>query len=426
MSDGDLIDAARRGDRDAFAALVEDHQRMVEAVAFSAAGRRELVDDVVQDTFVAAWRTLDRLRDAGRVRPWLRGIARNLGRKARRRIKFEAPMPELAATRTPFDDVHDREVTAALTRLALRYREPLVLFYYQQCTAREVGDALGLGEDAVMQRLSRGRKQLGEALACRVEETLERRPSRAGLAVAVVAVVPVRATSAGTSALASLAVRTWRAGAAVGSGARAATLGAARWLASHVRTVGFAVASGAGVLVLVAASAKSEQVAASVVSEPATTANAGVSDTHKDRAPYHAPSKPPALASPAPATMPVSTTLTSMQNAAASCARGARAIASAFLRDDPDHSAWAMTSDGHEYFQPNPAQEAIIERAEMRAADSCGDGPWPEVYTKCEGSLTDVVDGTVNCYPYDAIGELNPGTTRPRTPAPGTSPSRAP
>ena len=62
--DAELVEAARGGDRDAFGALVVRHQRMVEAVAYAAAGDGAIVDDVVQDTFVLAWRQQGRIRKA--------------------------------------------------------------------------------------------------------------------------------------------------------------------------------------------------------------------------------------------------------------------------------------------------------------------------------------------------------------------------
>src|SRR5262245_51498000 len=109
MTDREAIEAALRGEREAFGVLVARYQRMVEAVAFHAIGHRTVIDDVVQDTFVTAWRTLDRLRDPGRLRPWLRGIARNVARKATRRGRREVVLRDLGTARTPFDDASERE-----------------------------------------------------------------------------------------------------------------------------------------------------------------------------------------------------------------------------------------------------------------------------------------------------------------------------
>src|SRR5262245_19775642 len=104
MTDRELIEAIRRGDRAAFGTLIARYQRMVEAVAYHATGSAALVDDVVQDTFIVAWSTIERLHDPQRVSAWLHGIAKNLARKAHRRVRRQAAAaPDVAGERTPFD-----------------------------------------------------------------------------------------------------------------------------------------------------------------------------------------------------------------------------------------------------------------------------------------------------------------------------------
>jgi hypothetical protein len=243
-----------------------------------------------------------------------------------------------------------------------------VLFYYQQCTAREVGDALGLGEDAVMQRLSRGRRQLGEALAGRADETLARRRSRAGLAVVLLGLLPVRSAVAAPSS-------------------------AGAWWVRHVRAISLGMAVAIGALVLVAASAKSEEVAAANREETA--------EHIAEPASPHAAPAPPRLPARDHDSLPYTSVATASYNAGASCARGVQQLAWSIFGDDPDDSARRLHADGRRYYEMSPIQQDIEDRAEARVAEACGDGSWPEVYVKCEGSRADLVDGTVNCYPYD-------------------------
>ena len=68
-----------------FAEIVHRHHAAVCAAAYGVTGDRTLSEDVAQDTFFAAWRGLTSLRDPSRLREWLRGIARNLAHKARRK-----------------------------------------------------------------------------------------------------------------------------------------------------------------------------------------------------------------------------------------------------------------------------------------------------------------------------------------------------
>src|SRR5438876_4858567 len=83
--DADLWQLVRQGSVPAFESLVRRHQSVVCAVAYNACGDLTLSEDVAQETFWAAWREPSALADPGRLRAWLCGIARNLGKNARRR-----------------------------------------------------------------------------------------------------------------------------------------------------------------------------------------------------------------------------------------------------------------------------------------------------------------------------------------------------
>ena len=195
--DRDLIEASRGGDRAAFAALIERHQRAVYAVAFAATRDRSLADDVAQDAFVTAWRRLDELRDPDRLPAWLCGIARNVARDARKRTRPEAhdALDDIAAATTPYDAISDAEcervVAAALGELPETYREPLVLFYYEEQSLGDVARYLGLSTATTQKRLSRGRQFLAERVATLVERGIPRRGARATLAASVLAIIGV-------------------------------------------------------------------------------------------------------------------------------------------------------------------------------------------------------------------------------------------
>src|SRR5207237_9065605 len=113
----------------------------------SSTGDRMLGEDVAQETFLAAWRQLDRVRDASRFRPWLCGIARNLGRKARRRTRREESVDAdalVAPDASPFDNVSRADprpvLRDALARIPETYREVLVLYYREDRSIREVAE----------------------------------------------------------------------------------------------------------------------------------------------------------------------------------------------------------------------------------------------------------------------------------------------
>ena len=124
-----------KGDTDAFTRIVSLHQPRVSATALSVALRADIADDVTQETFLVAWRTRETLRDPSKLSSWLRGIARNLAKKAlrgpAREVGLDAsPEPAVAS---PEDVLLEKErmaaVVDALDALSAEEREVLALYY---------------------------------------------------------------------------------------------------------------------------------------------------------------------------------------------------------------------------------------------------------------------------------------------------------
>jgi RNA polymerase sigma factor (sigma-70 family) len=208
--DADLWQLVRQGSVPAFETLVRRHQSAVCAVAYNACGDLSRSEDVAQETFWAAWQGRQRLDDPNRLRAWLCGIARNLGKNARRRAAREAGSLEAAAELSaavpdPAAAAVAREeeslVWQTIAEIPESYREPLILFYREEQSVAEVAATLDLSEDAVKQRLSRGRGMLRDRVAELVEGTLRR--SRPGQAFTVAVLTGLTTASVGAkSALA--------------------------------------------------------------------------------------------------------------------------------------------------------------------------------------------------------------------------------
>ncbi|MDQ3340343.1 MAG: sigma-70 family RNA polymerase sigma factor [Myxococcota bacterium] len=198
-TDAELLEASKRGEHAAFGTIVERYQDVVCAVSYSRTRDQALSEDVAQETFLAAWRQLDQLREPGRLRSWLCGIASNLAKKARKRLAREttlATADELApvARDTPFDDVSqaqaERVVGEALGRVPETYRDVLVLYYREQRSIRDVARALEISESAALQRLARGRQYLANGVTSLVETSLRGLP-RKSLVAGVIAALPM-------------------------------------------------------------------------------------------------------------------------------------------------------------------------------------------------------------------------------------------
>jgi RNA polymerase sigma factor (sigma-70 family) len=191
--DADLVAACLDGDRDAFGRIVTRYQSLICSLAYSATGSLGTSEDLAQETFLTAWKHLRQLRERNKLRAWLCGIARNrinnlLRREGREPIQgaesLEAVQESPAAEPLPHDQTITKEEEAILWRSLERipeiYREPLVLFYREHQSVESVAAALELSEDAVKQRLSRGRKLLADEVAAFVEGALARtNPGRA-------------------------------------------------------------------------------------------------------------------------------------------------------------------------------------------------------------------------------------------------------
>ena len=129
----------------------------------------ELADDVVQETMLRAFRSLDKLEDESAVKPWLLTIARREHARVYERKRFETrdiddlTQAEAAFVGTEGDsDVDD--MRAAIFRLDDDYREPLVLQVLMGFSTQEIAQMMDLRQGAVLTRLHRARKKLMEQI----------------------------------------------------------------------------------------------------------------------------------------------------------------------------------------------------------------------------------------------------------------------
>lgn len=238
-TDADLVAACVAGERGAFAGIVERYQRLLCSLAYAATGNVAESEDAAQETFIAAWSQLGELREPDKLRPWLCGILRHKISRRRRKYGRDAVLgaapveaaDEVAADELPAVDAAMRNeeqaiLWRALERVPPLYREPLVLYYRENRSIEHVAVALDLGEDAVKQRLARGRRMLQEQALAFVEGALARTTPGRAFTVGVLAALPalVAPTPAQAAGLGAAAVAQ--------GGALAKTTGLAALLAS--------------------------------------------------------------------------------------------------------------------------------------------------------------------------------------------------
>ena len=171
-SEAVLLAGAAAGDAQAFRRLVERHLPSVLAI-----GRRMLRDDaeaedVAQEAMLRLWRNAAGLElGPGGVRPWLRRVASNLcidRVRASRNTSVVESVPEGSEAAGQLRQISERElsqrVDAALKALPERQRLALTLFHYEGMSQIEVGEILGISDEAVESLLARARRALRQSL----------------------------------------------------------------------------------------------------------------------------------------------------------------------------------------------------------------------------------------------------------------------
>jgi len=162
-------DARRR-----FGSLCESLRPDLLRFAFWLGRDRQLAEDVVQEAMLRAWKSLDSLTDESKAKSWLltivrRELARSFERKRLEVTDLDALVAAEADALAAEDDGELAQMREALFRLEDDYREPLVLQVLMGYTTREIADAMGLQQGAVLTRLFRARARLRRELGLAAE-----------------------------------------------------------------------------------------------------------------------------------------------------------------------------------------------------------------------------------------------------------------
>ena len=185
--DVDLIQRILSGDESAFTALVEKHRKWIHSLAWREIGDFHAAQEITQDTFIQAHKSLPNLRDPNRFSGWLHVIAKRqciewLRRKPIMMQSLDA-MPEAELERLSYARYLEEERTQASTdglrevverllqKLPVNERSVMVLHYYKGLTCEEVSALLDVSLNTVKSRLYRARKRL-ETEESMLSETL--------------------------------------------------------------------------------------------------------------------------------------------------------------------------------------------------------------------------------------------------------------
>lgn len=177
-SDQSLMEQLRRGDRTAFATLIERNQRSVYGYLRARLQQASDADDMMQEVFLRFYLAQARFDSTALIRPWLLGIARNLLREHVRDVKrrketawtelcleLESVLPPDALWSDADDIIH--HLPECLSGLGPSARQAIDLHYRVQLKLADIGRELHRSEGAVKLLMHRARQALKDCLSLR-------------------------------------------------------------------------------------------------------------------------------------------------------------------------------------------------------------------------------------------------------------------
>jgi RNA polymerase sigma-70 factor (ECF subfamily) len=182
-TDKHLVEAAVQGDSDAFGELVKKYSNALYAVAFGVLGDFHLAKDAAQETFLRAYMHLPTLLDGNKVGSWLYGIAYRLSIDWKRKQRTSIPMTEKVEPTRAANGVEEEvlrrdtseQIWKVLNSLEETNRVPVILYFINEWSMREIADFLGITVRAVESRLQRSKKLLRSELSVYLEQVFVQR-----------------------------------------------------------------------------------------------------------------------------------------------------------------------------------------------------------------------------------------------------------
>jgi len=181
-----LVRKAKGGDTAAFAMIIRRYQNLVYATAFQILKDAALAEDVAQEAFVAAFRSLRDLRTESSFPSWLRKIARNLALASCKEQRRFGALEEAGVLQSPSADAgpeagqerreadaFGEEVRRIVSSLSETLRFPVMLCHIDDLSTRDAARFLGITEGALRKRLHDGKRKLQERIVRMAEKSFQ-------------------------------------------------------------------------------------------------------------------------------------------------------------------------------------------------------------------------------------------------------------
>ncbi len=250
-SEVSMLRACLEGQTETFAAIVQKYQSLICAITYSATGSVDKSEELAQQAFIKAWNNLYQLKDLSKFRSWLCSIARHVINDFFRRQKNEItskaipmdsiqghPSEDAGPVEASISKEREAIVNEALSKIPDTFREPLILYYREDKSYRQVADQLGFSEHTARQRISHAKNLLRKKVTSLVEETIEKtKPSKVF-------------TTAVIASISGLAIKGSGVASAAGIGTATATTGTATGIAAMMSGVTAKIITSTAVIVI--------------------------------------------------------------------------------------------------------------------------------------------------------------------------------
>lgn len=172
-----LVSLARTGDRDAFAQLVRRREAWLRTLLLRCCNHPALADDLAQQAFLQAWKTIGQLRRSSRFGPWLKRVAISTWlQHVRRKDPLRHAADESSADGNSGDTAGlSMDLDRALASLTDHVRLCIVLSYHEGMTHDEISDFTGIPVGTVKSHIRRGAERLRKLLDAYADAPREER-----------------------------------------------------------------------------------------------------------------------------------------------------------------------------------------------------------------------------------------------------------
>jgi RNA polymerase sigma-70 factor (ECF subfamily) len=177
QTDEAIVLLVRNGDSELFGELVKRYEAKLKRYAHKFLFDRNDRDDLVQDVFIKAYINLQSFDNDKKFSPWIYRIAHNTYVNALKKkltdkvfpIDFDTFLPHPRALETA-DSESEKEYTRTMLDKNIKsidpkYREPLILYFYEEMDYKEIAEVLGVPVSTVGVRIKRGKEKLKEILS---------------------------------------------------------------------------------------------------------------------------------------------------------------------------------------------------------------------------------------------------------------------